>query len=123
MTMLQCCKCRVWLTVGEDDFNRLLPTNSWQILADSGFYEFTYTLEGPAVGSTASVLLYDLNGNPQQVRDRKSQVTQTTFDPINRPKVITWADSSTTTLTWDAGNRLTQVVDSISGTITRTWIG
>jgi len=48
-------------------------------------------------------------------------VTQTTFDPINRPKVITWADSSTTTLTWDAGNRLTQVVDSISGTITRSW--
>jgi YD repeat-containing protein len=74
-----------------------------------------------ALGNTASVLLYDLNGNPQQVRDRKSQVTQTTFDPINRPKVITWADSSTTTLTWDAGNRLTQVVDSISGTITRSW--
>ena len=74
-----------------------------------------------ALVNTASVLLYDLNGNPQQVRDRKGQVTQTTFDPINRPKVITWADSSTTTLTWDAGNRLTQVVDSISGTITRSW--
>ena len=54
------------------------------------------------------------------MRDRKSQATQTPFDPINRPKVITWADSSTT-LTWDAGNRLAQVVDSISGTITRSW--
>jgi len=70
---------------------------------------------------TASVLLYDENGNPRQVRDRKGQVTQTTFDPLNRPKGITWADASTTSLTWDAGNRLAQVTDSISGTITRSW--
>ena len=60
-----------------------------------------------------SVLLYDENGNPRQVRDRKGQVTQTTFDPLNRPKVVTWADASTTTLTWDASNRLTQLVDTI----------
>jgi YD repeat-containing protein len=56
------------------------------------------------------------------VRDRKGQVTTTTFDPLNRPSLVTWADSSTTTLTWDLGNRLTQVVDSISGTITRQWV-
>src|SRR5713101_4042724 len=69
----------------------------------------------------SQVLLYDQNGNPRQVRDRKGQVTTTTFDPLNRPSLVTWADSSTTTLTWDLGNRLTQVVDSISGTITRQW--
>ena len=59
------------------------------------------------------MLASDQNGNPRQVRDRKGQVTNTTYDPLNRPKVVTWADSSTTTLTWDAGNRLTQLVDSI----------
>jgi YD repeat-containing protein len=33
-----------------------------------------------ALAHKASVLLYDENGNPRQVRDRKGQVTQTTFE-------------------------------------------
>ena len=74
-----------------------------------------------ALGHTANVLLHDENGNPGRCATARGQVTQTIFDPLNRPKVITWADASTTTLTWDAGNRLIHVVDSISGTIARNW--
>jgi YD repeat-containing protein len=44
------------------------------------------------------------------VQDRKGQGTTTTYDPLNRPSTVTWADASTTTLAWDLGNRLTQVV-------------
>jgi len=51
----------------------------------------------------------------------RGRLARSGWNPLNRPKGITWADGSTTTLTWDAGNRLTQVVDSIKGTITRRW--
>src|SRR3989442_6777820 len=53
--------------------------------------------------------------------DRKNQVTSTTYDGLNRPTLVTYADTSTTAYTWDAGHRLTQIADSISGTITRTY--
>jgi YD repeat-containing protein len=44
-----------------------------------------------------------------------------TYDPLNRPKVITFADTSTITMTYDGGNRVTSIVDSLNGTISRTY--
>jgi RHS repeat-associated protein len=65
--------------------------------------------------------VYDANGNPSQHTDRKTQVTQSTYDALDRLSTVTYQGGSTTTYTYDAGDRLTQVVDSIAGTITRTW--
>ena len=69
--------------------------------------------------------LYDGNGNLGRFTDRKSppQITDYTYDALNRRKLVTYADSSTTSYTYDKGNRLTQIVDSIAGTITRTYDG
>jgi RHS repeat-associated protein len=67
--------------------------------------------------------VYDNSGNLTQFTDRKSQITNYTYDPLNRRTGVTYADLSSTTYTYDAGNRLTQVADSISGTITRTYDG
>jgi RHS repeat-associated protein len=64
---------------------------------------------------------FDKNGNLTQSLDRKSQATGVTYDPLNRPKVITFADSSTITMTYDGGNRVTSIVDSLNGTISRTY--
>src|SRR5439155_404765 len=66
---------------------------------------------------------YDNNGNRTSFIDRKSQPTASTYDELDRLKLVTYADNSTTEYHYDAGNRVTQIVDSIGGTITFTYDG
>jgi YD repeat-containing protein len=47
--------------------------------------------------------VYDANGNLQQRTDRKLQVTGYTYDALDRPTTVTYADMSTTTSTYDLG--------------------
>ena len=63
----------------------------------------------------------DGNDNVTSRTDRKSQVTTTTYDALDRPLLTTWQGGATTTRTWDAANRLTQIADTVSGTITRQY--
>src|SRR5205809_5912665 len=67
--------------------------------------------------------VYDNNGNLTTFTDRKSQITTTTYDALDRRALVTYNDNSTTSYTYDAGNRITQIVDSIGGTITFTYDG
>jgi YD repeat-containing protein len=56
-----------------------------------------------------------------QVTDRKSQVTGSQYDALDRLTQVTFADTSTIAYTYDAGDRITQIVDSTNGTTTRTY--
>jgi YD repeat-containing protein len=58
---------------------------------------------------------YDLTGNPASSTDRKWQVTNRTYDALDRPTQVTYADGSTITYGWDAGNALRQITDSQFG--------
>jgi YD repeat-containing protein len=51
--------------------------------------------------------------------DRKSRVTDSQYDALDRLTQVTFHDSSSITYTYDAGDRVTQIVDSVNGTITR----
>jgi len=60
--------------------------------------------------------------------DRKSQVTTSTYDALNRRTKATYHDSTSTNYTYDAGNRITQVQEknaggTVTATITRTYDG
>ena len=52
-----------------------------------------------------------------QHADRKPQVTNYTWDALDRVSTVTYANTSTISYTFDAVSRLTQMTDSISGTI------
>lgn len=80
-----------------------------------------HTYTGPVGGTETSN--YDGLGNLLSRLDRKSQNTQISYDPLNRPNLITYADGSTLTITWDAGNRAITFADSLNGTIQRTYDG
>ena len=48
-------------------------------------------------------------------------MTNRTYDALDRPAQVMYADGSTITYGWDAGDRLTQITDSQAGTITRAY--
>ena len=80
-----------------------------------------HTYTGPVGGTETRN--YDGLGNLLSRIDRRSQTMQISYDPLNRPDLVTYADGSTLAITWDAGNRAVTFADSVNGTIQRTYDG
>ena len=62
---------------------------------------------------------YDLNGNLVKFTDRKGQITQLTYDGLNRRIQTDFTNGSSTQFEYDTVGNLVQIEDSISGKIQR----
>jgi YD repeat-containing protein len=69
----------------------------------------------------------DGKGNQTQFTDRRGQISNSTFDALDRLKQTTWHDGTRTVYTYDAGDRVTLIEEFASGavtpnaTISRAW--
>jgi RHS repeat-associated protein len=64
---------------------------------------------------------YDGMGNVLTHTDRKGQLTQLSYDALQRRTKVYYADGSGTQAVYDAVNRLTSLTDSSSGTLSWTY--
>jgi len=74
------------------------------------------------LGKTAT-FGHDGMSNLISVKDRNGNLTQYSYDPLNRLSRVTYQDASTINIQWDGGNRPHIITDSKNGTITRTYDG
>lgn len=77
-------------------------------------------LQSPDTGTTTST--HDAAGNELTRTDARGQITNTQYDALNRPTLITWQDGSQVRHTWDQGpngiGRLTRIEELTGATVT-----
>ena len=116
---------------GNVTVQNLLPNGLVGSVVDArgGKTSYTYDANGrrtsrtDPLGNIEQVTSYDGNGNLLTAIDRDSQLTTSTYDPLNRLSTRTFSDGSVVSYIWDGGNHLIQIQDSSAGTITRTFDG
>jgi RHS repeat-associated protein len=61
--------------------------------------------------------VYDLNGNLTRFTDRKNQITEYSYDPLQRRVFTQFADGAQVKSLYDLAGRLASIEDTLSGTI------
>ena len=76
---------------------------------------------GAPAGSYTTTYGYDAANNQTSVTDPTGAVTRTSYDSLNRPRVVTDPLNKTTTTTYDANGNPTSVVDRTGAETKRTY--